>query len=91
MAITPSDMEPTRPNSKVCAKALGILAIIPTVIISEEPLPTPREVICSPSQTINIVPPTSETIVVNLKMKPGITTADKPALPVMPSKPTAMP
>ena len=30
---------------------------MPAKMMSEEPLPTPREVICSPSQIRNIVPP----------------------------------
>ena len=39
---------------------VGIWATMPAMMISEVPLPIPREVICSPSHSRNIVPPTSE-------------------------------
>ena len=48
-------------------KALGKLASIPAVIISDIPLPTPLELICSPNHIKKIVPPTSVTTVVILK------------------------
>jgi len=40
-------------------------------MISEIPLPTPRDVICSPSHIRNIVPPTSVMTVVARKKMPG--------------------
>ena len=89
--ITNGDIEPIRPNSKVCAIADGILAIIPTVMIKEEPLPTPREVICSPNQTINIVPPVKEIIVEKIKVYGAITTALEPSPLERLIKPTAIP
>ena len=59
---------------------------MPAKMISEEPLPTPREVICSPSQTRNIVPPVSVTTVDRVKNKPGSAT-----MPSRPCRPTEMP
>ena len=47
------------------------LAIIPAVIISEIPFPTPLEEICSPNHMRKIVPPTRVITVVNLKNNPG--------------------
>jgi hypothetical protein len=49
--------EPERPPSNSCVKNCGIWATIPAMMISEVPLPIPREVICSPSHSRNIVPP----------------------------------
>ena len=59
---------------------------MPAKMISDEPLPTPREVICSPSQTRNIVPPVSVIMVEMRNMKPGSAT-----MPARPSRPMAMP
>ncbi|MGC3943833.1 MAG: hypothetical protein QM762_04700 [Chryseolinea sp.] len=52
--------EPVRPPSNRLAIAVGICATMPAMMISEVPLPIPREVICSPIHSRNIVPPTSE-------------------------------
>ena len=60
--------------------------MMPEKMINEMPLPTPREVICSPSHMRNIVPPTSVTTVVKRKNQPG-SVAMPPAL----SSPTEMP
>ena len=57
--------------SSVLAMAIGNWATIPAKIMSEIPLPTPLAVICSPSQTRNMVPPTSVITVVNRKNTPG--------------------
>ena len=81
---------PVRPSSRVAARACGRLATMPAKMISEMPLPTPRAVICSPSHIRNIVPPISVITVVRRKNMPGSITA-APALPRMPSRPTAMP
>ena len=59
---------------------------MPAKMISDEPLPTPREVICSPSQTRNIVPPVSVSTVDTRKSRPGSAT-----MPGAPSRPIAMP
>jgi hypothetical protein len=47
---------------------------MPAKMISEMPLPMPREVICSPSHIRNIVPPSSVTTVETGKNMPGSTT-----------------
>ena len=62
---------PVRPNCNVLTNALGKLAIIPAVMISEIPFPTPLEDIYSPSHIKKIVPPTNVITVVILKNKPG--------------------
>jgi hypothetical protein len=49
--------EPDAPPSKSCVKNWGICATIPAMMISDVPLPIPREVICSPSHRRNMVPP----------------------------------
>ena len=49
----------------------GNSATMPAKMISDTPLPTPRAVICSPSQSRNITPPTSVTVVVIRKNAPG--------------------
>ena len=59
---------------------------MPAKMISDEPLPMPRAVICSPSHIRNIVPPTSVMVVEMRKNMPGsLTTFDEP------SRPTEMP
>ena len=70
----------------VPANALGNSATIPAKIMSEMPLPTPREVTCSPSHIKKTVPPTSVTTALARKKKPGSTTT-----PCAPSRPMAMP
>ena len=45
---------------------------MPAKMISEEPLPTPREVICSPSHIRNIVPPVSVRIGRDAEEQAGI-------------------
>ena len=59
---------------------------MPAKMMSEDPLPTPREVICSPSQTRNIVPPVSVTMVEMRNRSPGSLT-----MPARPSSPMEMP
>ena len=49
----------------------GMLATMPAKMMSEMPLPMPREVICSPSHIRNIVPPVSVTTAVKRKNQPG--------------------
>ena len=44
---------------------------MPAKMMSEDPFPTPRDVICSPSHTRNIVPPVSVTIVEMRNSSPG--------------------
>ena len=69
--IVEADKAPVLPNSNVDANALGISATIPENMIRDIPLPIPRWVICSPNHIKNIVPATSEIIVVILKNAPG--------------------
>src|SRR5215470_12257520 len=57
--ISPVDMPPVRPSSSMLASADGNSATMPDRMISEMPLPMPREVICSPSHIRNMVPPVS--------------------------------
>ena len=66
-----ADNAPVLPNSKVEANALGISATIPEKIIKDIPLPTPLNVICSPSHIKKVVPATNEIVVINLKDIPG--------------------
>jgi hypothetical protein len=68
------------------ASAEGSSATMPERMISEMPLPMPREVICSPSHIRNMVPPVSVIAVESRKNMPGSLTT----LPA-PSSPTAMP
>ena len=51
-------IEPVRPPSNRFAAKVGNCATMPAMMISETPLPMPRLVICSPSHSRNIVPPT---------------------------------
>ena len=51
--------------------AVGRLATMPAKMISEVPLPMPREVICSPSHIRNMVPPVSVITVEMRKNGPG--------------------
>ncbi len=50
---------------------------MPAKMISETPLPMPREVICSPSHIRNIVPPVSVTTVEIWKKMPGSSTSSR--------------
>ena len=84
--IRPGEMACWRPSSSVLAIAEGKAAMMPVKMISEEPLPMPREVICSPSHIRNIVPPSSVSTVEMRKNQPGSVTTL-----VCPSRPTAMP
>ena len=84
--IIKADNAPVLPSSKVEARALGISATIPEKIIKEIPLPTPLNVICSPSHIKKVVPATKDIVVINLKLIPGSLTK----LPAF-SKPTATP
>ena len=56
------------------AIADGNCATMPDRMISEMPLPMPREVICSPSHIRNMVPPVSVMVVEIRKKSPGSTT-----------------
>ena len=84
------DSAPVRPRSSSEASAVGRLATMPAMMISEVPLPTPRAVICSPIHIRNMVPPTSVMTQEKRKNQPGSITA-APKLPRMLSSPTAMP
>ena len=56
---------------------------MPAKMISDDPLPMPREVICSPSHIRNIVPPISVTTVEMRKNQPGsVTTLACPSSPI---------
>ncbi len=66
--------------------AVGRLATMPAKMISEVPLPMPREVICSPSHIRNNVPPVSVITEEIRKNGPG----DSTMVPELCS-PTAMP
>ena len=59
---------------------------MPDRMMSEMPLPMPREVICSPSHIRNMVPPVSVMTVEMRKNQPGSLTTL-----VEPSSPMAMP
>ena len=76
ITITPmiagAEMAPIRPCSKNWASAPGTSAMMPTKMMSEMPLPTPRAVICSPSHIRNIVPPTSVMTQASLEEEPRI-------------------
>ena len=85
-----ADRAPVLPSSKVVAIAAGSSATIPAIIIKEIPFPTPRAVICSPNHMRKMVPPTRVITVIKRKVRPGSITAE-PWLPVIPSKPTAIP
>lgn len=63
------------PQLEKAYQACGKLATIPAKMMSEIPLPTPRDVICSPSHIRNMVPPTSAVTQVTRKSGPGFTTA----------------
>ena len=84
--ITPVDSAPCRPSSSVPAMAEGSCATMPDKMISEMPLPMPRDVICSPSHIRKMVPPVSVITVEMRKNQPGSATT----LPA-PSSPSAMP
>ena len=84
--ISPVDSAPWRPSSSMFASAEGSSATMPARMISEMPLPMPREVICSPSHIRNMVPPVSVMVVDSRKNTPGSLTT----LPA-PCRPTAMP
>ena len=60
--------------------AAGKAATMPEKMMSEEPLPMPREVICSPSHIRNNVPPVSVIVVDSVKKMPGI--GDNAGLPL---------
>ena len=53
------------------AIADGSSATMPAMMMSEMPLPMPREVICSPSHIRNMVPPVSVITVEMRKNQPG--------------------
>ena len=81
--MTPVDSAPWRPSSSVPAIAEGNCATMPDRMISEMPLPMPREVICSPSHIRNMVPPVSVIVVEIRKKKPGsLTTLPVPCSPM---------
>ena len=84
--ISPVEIAPCRPSSSVLTMAEGNAATMPAKIISEEPLPMPRAVICSPSHIRNMVPPISVSTVEMRKNQPGSET-----VPPCPSRPMAMP
>src|SRR5690242_20683458 len=84
--IKPVDSAPWRPSSSMLASAEGSSATMPDRMMSEMPLPMPREVICSPSHIRNMVPPVSVMVVDIKKKMPGLDTT----LPV-PCRPMAMP
>ena len=81
------EIAPWRPSSSVPAIADGSFATMPAKMISDEPLPMPRAVICSPSHIRNIVPPTSVIVVEMRKNMPGSLDDVRPS----PRGPTAMP
>ena len=84
--ISADEIAPWRPSSSVLAIADGNAAMMPAKMMREEPLPMPREVICSPSHIRNMVPPVSVIRVEMRKKIPGAETT-----PACPSSPTAMP
>ena len=68
-------IDPVRPPSNRLAMKVGIWATIPAMMISEVPLPIPRLVICSPSQSRNMVPPIRLMTAPMRNPMPGMTTA----------------
>jgi hypothetical protein len=69
--MSPVESAPWRPSSRVPTIAEGNSATMPARMMSEMPLPMPREVICSPSHIRNIVPPVSVIMVPMRKNQPG--------------------
>ena len=69
--ISAVETAPWRPSSSVPAIAEGRFATMPAKMMSDEPLPMPREVICSPSHIRNMVPPVSVITAVRMKNGPG--------------------
>ena len=65
-------ISPLRTNSKVVPSALGRRAMMPDMMISEMPLPTPRSVICSPIHITNMVPAVTVITVIAMKPAPGL-------------------
>ncbi len=56
---------------------------MPDRMMSEMPLPMPRDVTCSPSHIRNMVPPVSVITVEMRKKKPGsVTTCPEPSRPI---------
>jgi hypothetical protein len=84
--MTGVDSAPCRPSSSMPASAEGTCATMPDRMMSEMPLPMPREVTCSPSHIRNMVPPVKVITVEMRKNQPGSETT----LPV-PSSPIEMP
>ncbi len=78
-------MAPVRLSSSAPAIATGRWATIPAKMIKDEPLPMPREVICSPIHIRNSVPPVSVITVEARKNGPGSIAAEEDC------RPTAMP
>ena len=69
--MMPVESAPWRPSSNMPNSADGSSATMPARMISEMPLPMPREVICSPSHIRNMVPPVSVISVEMRKNQPG--------------------
>ena len=80
------DSAPSRLSWSAPTSAPGSSATMPAMMISEMPLPMPRDVICSPSHIRNMVPPVSVMTVEIRKNQPGSLTTL-----VAPSRPMAMP
>ena len=79
--ITAGLSTPDRPWLKNCASAAGTSATIPTKISRDTPLPMPRAVICSPSHSRNMVPPTRVITQEARKNQPGSSTSPWPSRP----------
>jgi hypothetical protein len=60
-------------------------------MIREIPFPIPRSVICSPNHMMKAVPAVKVMTVMIRKDHPGIKTIASPAVPLIFSKPMAMP
>ena len=76
---------PVRVCDSICQSVMGRRATMPAKMIKEEPLPTPRLVICSPIHR-NRLPPVSVATVEITKPKPGVDTR-----PWLFCRPRAMP
>ena len=88
--ISRPEMEPSRPDLNRLLSVTGNWATIPAMMMSDTPLPMPREVICSPSHIRNMVPPISDTTAVRRNSRPGSTTAWTPDCAPKLSRPAAM-
>ena len=79
--IKPPPSAPLNAVTNSATKALGIRAMIPIIMISDTPLPTPLSVILSPSHRTNILPAARIIVDDNMNQNPSPTrNAPEPAV-----------